>query len=79
MNVELVVQVLGVKLGAGFGYNDTNTTSHTEGEGHSITGGVAGLENIGQDVSPFEWTVGWFKYKIGNQEFPVVQYAVKKP
>ena len=78
MDMELVVNVLGVKGGVGYGYNNTNTSSHTEGEGHSIAGHVAGLKNIGEHgLSDFSWTVAWYKYRIGGQEFPVVYYVVQ--
>ena len=79
MEMELVATMMGVKAGAGFGYSNTNTSSHTEGEGHSIAGNVSGLRTIGEaGLGNFQWTIGWYKYRLGGQEFPVVQYVVKE-
>jgi len=79
VEMELVANVLGVKAGAGYGYNNTNSSSHTEGEGHSIAGNVSGLNSLGEaGLSHFRWTIGWYKYRLGGQEFPVVQYVVKE-
>lgn len=79
MEAQLVGTVFGVKAGAGYGYDDTNSTSHTEGEGHTIAGSVAGLRSLGEAGLPdFKWNVCWFQYRMDGQVFPVVYYVVKK-
>lgn len=78
MEMELVATVGTVKAGAGFGYNNTNASSHTEGKGHSIAGHVSGLQSIGDSgLADYRWTVCWYKYKLGGQTFPVIQYVVQ--
>lgn len=78
MDMELVATVGVVKAGAGFGYGNTNTSTHAEEVGHAISGNVAGLATLGEHgLGDFKWTVCWYKYRIGNQEFPVVNYVVK--
>ena len=79
MEMELVATVGTVKAGVGFGYNNTNSSSHKEGVGHSIAGNVSGLQRIGEyGLSDFRWTVGWYQYRLGGQTFPVVNYVVKE-
>ena len=76
MDMELVVTAMGVKAGAGYGHGNTDESSHTESDGHSIAGHVLGPNQLG-DVTDFRWTVCWYKYRLGGQEFPVIYYVVK--
>lgn len=76
---ELVVTTGCVKAGAGFGYNNTNETTHTEGEGFAVSACVPGLAS--GDRNPgrtfFDWNLCWYKYTLGGQTFPVVNYIVR--
>ncbi|MGC3977521.1 MAG: VCBS repeat-containing protein [Paludibacteraceae bacterium] len=79
LDMELVGTLAGVKLGAGYGHGESNESSHIEGKGHSISGHVSGLKSIGDSgLKDYRWTVCWYKYKVGNQTFPVVNYVVKE-
>jgi hypothetical protein len=75
MEMELVATMGGVKAGAGYGHGSTNESSHSEGAGHAVAGHIAGLNALG-DCPDFKWTLVWYKYRLGGQEFPVVQYVV---
>jgi hypothetical protein len=78
VNMELVATAFGVKLGAGYGHGETNESTHIEGVGHSIAGHVSGVSNLGEyGLADYQWTVCWYKYRLGGQEFPVVNYVVK--
>lgn len=79
METELVVTVGCVKAGAGFGYNNTNEITHSEGTGFVVAGCVPGLASGDRNPnrSYFDWNLCWYKYKIGNQVFPVVNYVVR--
>lgn len=78
---ELVVTAGCVKAGAGFGYNKTNSSTHSESKGFTVSACVPGLKP--GDTSPdrkfFQWNMCWYKYRLGNQTFPVVNYVVKRP
>lgn len=77
---ELVVTAFCAKVGAGFGYGNTNETTHEESQGFSVSACVPGLAP--GDKSPnrsfFDWNLCWYKYKLAGQTFPVVNYVVKK-
>ena len=79
MESELVVSSLGVKAGAGFGYSNTNETTHEESSGFTVSACVPGLasgDNSGRKF--FDWNLCWYKYTLNGQTFPVVNYIVKK-
>ena len=79
MESELVVSSLGVKAGAGFGYSNTNETTHEESSGFTVSACVPGLaagDNSGRKF--FDWNLCWYKYTMNGQTFPVVNYIVKK-
>lgn len=73
---ELVLSMFGVKVGGGFGYDKTNVSGSSIGEGHNVAGIVPGLNKYG-DLPEYSWTLAWFNYSLGNQTFPVVHYVVK--
>jgi hypothetical protein len=73
----VVTTVPGIKIGAGYGHGESWANQHIEGEGHSVAGTVPAPANIGE-IPNFSWTLAWYKYRIGNQEFPVVNYVVKQ-
>ena len=78
VDVDLVSTLYGIKAGAGYGYNNTNSTSHTEGTGHSVSGQVAGLRRLGESgLRDFFWNICWYKCTLGGQTFPVVDYVVR--
>ena len=79
VETELVGTVMGVKAGAGFGYGNTNETTHEEGQGFTVSACVPGLapnDNSGRTF--FDWNMCWYKYTLNGQTFPVVNYIVKK-
>ena len=79
VETELVGTVMGVKVGAGFGYGNTNETTHEEGQGFTVSACVPGLapnDNSGRTF--FDWNMCWYKYTLNGQTFPVVNYIVKK-
>ena len=76
---ELVVQLGCAKTGVGFGYGNTNETTHEESEGFTVSACVPGLAP--GDTNPnrkfFNWNLCWYKYSLNGQTFPVVNYVVK--
>lgn len=78
LETELVVTAGCVKVGAGYGHAETNLSTHTEGEGHSIAGHVLAPNSVFDNVPQFRWNVCWFKHRSGKHEFPVVYYVVKE-
>lgn len=77
--LELVVTLGNVKAGAGFGYNHTNETSHTVSETHEVSAQVNGLPSANDAEHPmFRWNFVWYKESLNGQEFPVIQYMVKR-
>ncbi|MCF0187197.1 MAG: hypothetical protein HUJ98_11990, partial [Bacteroidaceae bacterium] len=77
MDVKLVAKSGGVKAGAGYSYSTTTGMSHSVGKGFSIEGQVMSPKNY-TDITPFRWNVCWYKVKVNGQEFPVVNYLVRK-
>lgn len=78
VDVDLVSTFNGVKAGAGYGYDNTNSTTHTEGTGHSVSGQVAGLRRLGDSgLRDFFWNICWYKCTLGGQTFPVLEYVVR--
>jgi len=78
VDVDLVSTLYGVKAGAGYGYDNTNSTTHTEGTGHSVSGQVAGLRRLGESgLRDFFWNICWYKCTLGGQTFPVLEYVVR--
>ena len=79
VETELVVTTGCVKAGAGFGYNDTNETTHSEGKGFAVSACVPGLASGDRNParSFFDWNLCWYKYTLDGQTFPVVNYIVK--
>lgn len=78
VDVDLVSTFNGVKAGAGYGYNNTNATTHIEGTGHSVSGQVAGLRRLGESgLRDFFWNICWYKCTLGGQTFPVLDYVVR--
>ena len=79
METELVVSAGCAKAGVGFGYNNTNETTHEETTNFSVSGCVPGLAP--GDNNPnrpyFQWNLCWYKYTLAGQTFPVVNYIVK--
>ena len=77
---ELVVTAFCAKVGAGFGYGNTNETTHEESQGFSVSACVPGLApgDKNPNRSFFDWNLCWYKYKLAGQTFPVVNYVVKK-
>lgn len=78
--LELVtIWGVGVKAGAGFGYDHTNETSHTVSETHEVSAQVSGVESANDPEHPlFRWNFVWYKECLEGQEFPVITYMVKK-
>lgn len=76
---ELVVTTGCVKAGAGFGYNNTNETTHTEGSGFAVSACVPGLASGDRNSNRtfFDWNLCWYKHTIDGQTFPVVNYIVR--
>ena len=79
METELVVSAGCAKAGVGFGYNNTNETTHEETTNFSVSGCVPGLAP--GDNNPnrpyFQWNLCWYNYTLAGQTFPVVNYIVK--
>ena len=79
METELVVTAGCVKAGVGFGYNNTNETTHTEGKGFAVSACVPGLASGDRNPSRtfFDWNLCWYRYTLDGQTFPVVNYIVR--
>lgn len=77
---ELVVTAGCVKAGFGFGYGKTNETTHEESSGFAVSACVPGLAPGDRNPNRtfFDWNLCWYKYCLGGQTFPVVNYVVKK-
>ncbi len=76
---ELVVTAGCIKAGVGFGYNHSNTISHSETSGFAVSASVPGL--VVGDTNPdrtfFDWNLCWYTGRAGGQYFPIVNYVVK--
>lgn len=80
VETELVLSVGCAKAGYGFCYNNTNETTHEESSGFSVSACVPALApgDNNPNRTLFMWNLFWYKYRVGNQTFPVVNYVVKK-
>jgi uncharacterized protein (TIGR02145 family) len=76
MDIELVVNVGGVKFGAGFGYGNTNSVTKTTGVGTKACGNVPYPPAGTQGFTNFSWNIVFYNYKVGDVVFPVVNYTV---
>ena len=77
LDVKLVAKSGGAKVGAGYGYSEGKEVSYSVGNGFSIEGQVMSPKNYA-DITPFRWNVCWYRVNCEGQEFPVVNYSVKK-
>lgn len=77
---ELVVTAGCVKAGVGFGYGNSNETTHEETSGFTVSGMVPGLKSGDRNPARpfFDWNLCWYKCKLAGQTFPVVNYVVKR-
>lgn len=78
-STEIKVSATAGCVSAGYGLEVAGgkSISHTEGEGHSVTGTVVGPNNGDFGKFNFEWTLGWYNMTLGGQTFPVVNYVVR--
>ena len=75
---ELVASVGGVKLGAGYGFNLSNTITTTIGQSTKVGGYVPGVSvNAPSSAPRFNWNLIWYNYRKLNQTFSVVNYLVQ--
>lgn len=80
VDTELVTTIGCAKIGLGAGYGNTNTTTHEESQGFSVSACVPGLAPGDKNAARkfFDWNICWYKYTLGGQTFPVVNYIVKR-
>ena len=65
-----------VKAGFGAGYSHSWSTIYNTGSGTKVTGCLPLPRRLG-DVPMFDWNMCRYTVKVGDQEFPVVNYIVK--
>jgi hypothetical protein len=80
VEAELVFTILGgLKLGAGYGFNNTDTYTTTIGESTTVGAYVPGIRvEAPSNIYRFKWDLVWYNYKSANQTFSVVNYLVQK-
>ena len=80
VEAELVFTVLGgLKLGAGYGFNNTDTYTTTIGKSTTVGAYVPGIRvDAPSDIYRFNWNLVWYNYMSANQTFSVVYYLVQK-
>ena len=66
-----------VKAGVGAGYKHTWTTGYTTGRGTTVSGTVPAPKQLGA-VPMFKWNLCRYVMNVDGQEFPVVNYVVRK-
>jgi hypothetical protein len=76
---ELVATTAGVKLGAGFGFENSNTFTKTVGKSMLVGGAVRSIPDpIPSGCKNFRWNLAWYNYIQNGQEFPVVNFLVRE-
>ena len=79
VEAELVFTVGGAKLGAGYGFDNTNKNTTTIGKSTKVGGYVPGLKaEAPSDNYRFNWNLVWYNYRAANQTFSIVNYLVKE-
>ena len=79
LEAQLVVNFLGAKAGFGYGHGETWSTTHTDGVGSVVSAEVLGPTKIGdQNIPNFYWNFCKYNYRLNGQEFPVVNFIVKR-
>ena len=79
LDATLVGTALGIKVGGGYGRTDTKGMTHTESEGHTVSGTVVGPNSMGDVAAKnFRWNLCRMNVNFGGQQFPVVTYIVEK-
>ena len=79
LEAQLVVNYLGAKAGFGYGHGETWSTTHTDGVGSVVSAEVLGPTKIGdQNIPNFYWNFCKYNYRLNGQEFPVVNFIVKR-
>ena len=79
LEAQLVVNFLGAKAGFGYGHGENWSTTHTDGVGSVVSAEVLGPTKIGdQNIPNFYWNFCKYNYRLNGQEFPVVNFIVKR-
>ena len=79
LEAQLVVNFLGANAGFGYGHGETWSTTHTDGVGSVVSAEVLGPTKIGdQNIPNFYWNFCKYNYRLNGQEFPVVNFIVKR-
>ena len=79
LDATLVMNVMGVKLGGGYGYTNKNGISHTESVGHTVVGSVMAPRRINDPAAKnFSWNICRKNVEFEGQKFPVVTYVVER-
>lgn len=75
---ELVATVVGFKIGAGYGFGNTNKQTTTVGKSTKVSGYVPGIKRTApSDIKSFNWNLVWYNYKASGQTFYIVNYLVQ--